>query len=113
MTLASLLRRARSYVARGWCQGANAKDGNSTSVPHDSANAVSWCVIGAERRASLDLLGTDRRFVDTGSCDACALLAAVAGCEDTAEWNDAPGRTQEEVLEAYDAAIAIAEGRVP
>jgi len=95
--------RAHELVAYGWCQGADARDQRDGPVPPWSEEARSWSLLGA-LVAAVDLpaepgavtLGPLRR--------ALAALAELIEEPLLASWNDAPGRTQEEVLRTLDAA---------
>ena len=48
-TTLELLRGARARVARGWCQGAMARDARGRSVACTSREAVAWCIAGGIR----------------------------------------------------------------
>lgn len=74
MTPADLLRAARTYLARGWCQGAPARDADGHPVLSSHPTAASWCLLGATARAAVDVgaLGSAAHF------EADARLAAVA-----------------------------------
>lgn len=77
-----LLIEGRERIEQGWCQYATRKDG-----------AV--CMVGAIYTT-----------VDNTYCDAVRRLQRVIDMVDIVVWNDAPGRTQDEVLDAFDKAIA-------
>lgn len=97
-----VLRRARPLIAAGWTQYAFAKDDVGATVNSSSPNAVCWCSLGAIN-ASIEM---------TGEYDAAKnVLSRVAG-ENIGVWNDAPGRTQAEVLALFDRAIAECESQV-
>ena len=100
MTAATVLREARKLVERGWTQGAAARTADGKSVGEDSPAATCWCSLGAMSKGSDD-------------CDVYAdakgfLLMAVAA-SNIAKWNDALGRTQAEVVNAFSKAIELAE----
>lgn len=96
-----VLEKARERIARGWCQ----------SKRHSDWGEV--CIIGAIETV---LLGEDHPNISPhydlaepyalalGFSGACNYLFA-------AKWNDAPGRTQAEVLARFDEAIARLAGR--
>lgn len=42
-----MLIRARSYMERGWCRNALARDANGNGVSPVSEQAVAWCASGA------------------------------------------------------------------
>lgn len=93
--VADNLREAKALIERGWCRGDYAKDANGCSVYEDNPSAICWCASGAinakagyvERRVFSQAIGT----------------TCIPG------WNDAPERTQAEVLAAFDKAIELAE----
>lgn len=100
MTTTEILRAARAKVEKGWCQGPPAKDGNGHATYSGSDRACKWCSVGAIWSV-LD--------ATTGE-QACAEVAIqnALGVTSLAFWNEKPGRTQAEVLEAFDKAIALA-----
>lgn len=89
-----ILEKARERIARGWCQRADQHDDNV-------------CLV----RAVSDVLGY-HRYDPYGGIFAPDVQRAIGALGlfsgDTGEpskWNDAPGRTQAEVLARFDAAI--------
>jgi hypothetical protein len=104
MDAVDVLMEARAYIEKGWCQGAAAKDEFGQSVEWEqrlNGIARSWCALGAiTDGAGLRLQSPELR-------DAEHLLQRVVGDGWIAVWNDSPGRTQEEVLEAFDRAIGL------
>jgi len=108
-----LLTEARARIARGWTQGANARDASGCVADDWSAAAVCWCAMGA-----LAVSGYPRRPSGGALSRAVAELAASLPVDTgrdaigigaramvLAGWNDAPLRTREDVLELYDRAI--------
>lgn len=85
--VADKLREARKLIERGWCQG-------EAQIGHQ------FCILGACGWASGD---SDLYF------DMREPLQKATGCEALSRWNDAPERTQAEVLAAFDKAIQLAE----
>lgn len=91
------LRAGRARVERGWCQGV---------LYHEGA----VCALGGISRA------TDPALMkyDTASFQAADLLtraldgSAGDGVWTVSVWNDAPERTQSDVLALYDRAIELA-----
>jgi hypothetical protein len=82
------LREARALIERGWCQ-------------HDMRNGDCVCIRGA-------LLFTFRRW--DLEMEADKLLKVATGFQGyLGDWNDAPERTQADVLAAFDKAIELAE----
>jgi hypothetical protein len=110
-TPADTLRAARALIAeKGWTQGSVAVDaaGKLTDAA-DLDRAACFCAWGAVIAVT--------RFHDNEECraierDACRLLARAIGKSSIGHiiiWNDEAGRTREEVLTAFDKAIALAE----
>jgi len=100
MTQKEMLLQARAKIEAGWCQYNEAKDENGSPVASFSAEAVSFCILGAAHGEALPPLRT-------------ALRARLGLPEwvrvSLADYNDAKGRTQAEVLSLFDEAIALAE----
>lgn len=94
-----LLRAAEILEPEGaWCQVATARTAHGKSVEALSRSAVSWCVNGALTKAA-------KRHVD--SRDAYFHLLDFLG-QGVATFNDAPERTQAEVVQALrDAAASL------
>jgi hypothetical protein len=94
--VADKLRKARALVARGWTQKAFARSKTGREVSEYGKSAVCWCAYAAIE-------------VVRGQADAANVLRKAANTEFIIGWNDAPERTQAEVLAAFDKAIALAE----
>ena len=96
--VADTLDRARALIEKGWTQGvmARGKSGRAVSVRGNSA--VCFCASGA-----IDRVAT----WDGYSVVAVALRAAIGGLNIPC-WNDAPERTQAEVVQAFKEAAALA-----
>ena len=100
------LRKARELLTP---EGAWTKEGWARNKQHwfvapESPNAVCWCARGALRKVSG---GYTREELD-----AEIVLQDTLGLTHTgsiADWNDAEERTQDDVLEAFTKAIALAE----
>ncbi len=95
---ASLLICARSFIERGWCQWAQARDanGNADVAPSDQ-RAVAWCPFGALVAAGMKLEG---RWSEHPAH--LRLEAAMDG--HITHFNDRQ-KTVEPVLAAFDRAI--------
>ena len=87
-----LLIDARALLAKGWMQG-DWHNGDVVRLP------TRWCSIGAIEWAG----------GGTAESSAKRALWRAVGTACISDWNDAPGRTQAEVLEAFDRAIALCE----
>jgi hypothetical protein len=108
MSVAATLAEARKLIAQGWTQGCY----------HDVDGGVNcYCLagaVGAAEAASVKLTKGRAKFVFYSRSKSIAALSAFlggmgsgAGAVDlVTEWNDTPGRTQEDVLGLIDRAIA-------
>ena len=103
MTAHEILIAAKAeLLTRGWHQGA-----------FQNAETGEVCALGALNRAAcgqpLMMLLTDEGV--RVHMRAWQLLESAIGCAEVHVWNDDPARTPEEVLAAFDRAIALAETR--
>lgn len=100
MSVKEDLVAARALVATGWTQGASALTVNGTETSPRASNAVCWCSVGAifggMQHASPD---------DEAQRFHLAKKALLPGGDPLSQWNDAPGRTQAEVIALFDRAI--------
>jgi hypothetical protein len=107
--IADLLRAARALLEPegAWCQGAYAltDDGHTTML--GAPNCVQRCAIAALHEA----YPLERPVRESAFDNAWFLLAEAMGVRvsEVEGWNDVPGRTQAEVLDAFERAIASAE----
>ena len=99
---AQILKNARALVARGWCQGHYAERENGETCDLVSGEAVRWCAEGAIHNATFGAKHWIWREVNDAFCKA-------SDTDHIPSFNDAPGRTQADVLAAFDRAIAAAE----
>lgn len=105
MTIVEQLTAARVLLTPdgAWTTGAFARDSSGLTISPHHDRARCWCISGALKRTS-------------GSSFAPyeGVAAAVRSVLPTGNWasefNDAPGRTQAEVLALLDTAIARATG---
>ena len=110
-----LLLAARERLAFGWTQGTTLQDleGAPTSDPSEAAR---FCVLGALAHASHALHSDVHTYhsamqrlcevIDPGATRAAPLVAIPV-------WNDAEGRTQDDVLAAFDAALSRSRAAAP
>ncbi len=108
---ATLLAEARELVLRGWCQGADAEDAQGAPVVAWDPVARRWSALGA----LVATAGGPSALVRGGPslerlAKAALALGLAADAEVLKDWNDAPDRTQADVLEAFDRAIDLAAG---
>lgn len=103
MNASMILESARALLAsKGmWTQGAFARNRKGLSTSPHGKKACSFCMVGAIDSVS---------YGERGNMAAIRLLRGVLPKGATiGVWNDAPGRTQGEVLSAFDRAIRKAE----
>ena len=106
-----ILTRAREILTPegAWIQNYPAMDSRGNSRDPEDRRASSWCLVGALERAAYDSSDSDPECTMLEcamlECATFALQAAL-GRDALAAWNDAPGRTREEVLHLLDRAIA-------
>ena len=104
----SILERAAERINRGWCQDSYAviEDGGRVSTGRVSSDprACQWCLMGA---IGEDVPDDDRR-VSLAKDWVRNALRTVVGEWGLLNWNDARGRTKEEVLAAIDGATTMA-----
>lgn len=121
MTPAELLRTAREIVAGGWSKTREAEAADFTLVGFDSPDAVKWCPAAAMMKTAADAgispLGEVVYWAAACFARAMAGVTTVPRGWDSgpelidsiAAWNRNLDRRLEEVLDAFDVAIAIAE----
>lgn len=97
--LVETLKEARALIAQGWTQGCAARDAEGNDVNSVDISAVSFCIYGACRRASVGRRKESYKLSTNALRD--------AGMINLSTWNDAPDRTQADVLALFDRAIAM------
>ena len=111
MTNLEVFTKPSDYIRHyGWTQGAAARSGGDPVAPQ-SPLAERFCLTGACARWSWDdgfgADDDDEYFtVEDELYDTIAHLLDVGHPTDLPKWNDAPGRTVEEVLAVLEAAEA-------
>lgn len=108
-TVTDTLRAARALIEKGWCQAALARDKTGATVEPGSERAVAYCMMGAIYAAThyTPLTAWERHETYMLAKQCRNRLFAANSIQDTlADWNDAPERTQAEVLALFDSAIA-------
>jgi hypothetical protein len=108
--VATKLREARALIERGWTQSCFARDAAGDRCYTHSDLAVSYCSVGAISHAcnpngALVSWETQRAAYDALEY----AVREISGDEEIEEFNDYEGRTQAEVLAAFDRAIELAE----
>lgn len=112
--LLELLRTARGKLAAGWTQGCFAKDATGAQVNPEASEATCWCAVGAVRASmgpAYRIAMIDGR-AHAELYEAIASVGAVDSGDAIVEFNDKAGRTQVEVLDLFDRAIAAVEARL-
>ena len=96
------LLKAAKLVRKGWCQYVCAADKNGDECDYTSRAAVKFCAVGAYQRAMRDKVPIElSRILE--SLDLTTTSASY--------WNDAKGRTAEEVAQKLEAAAnALTKG---
>jgi hypothetical protein len=98
----ALLLDAQELIARGWCQDVAAVSRNGRAVEPTSIHARGWSALGALTAAYRSYPAHDG---EARLAFAVARRALARGrALDT--WNDEPGRTREQVVAAFQAAVA-------
>lgn len=100
MTPTEILRAARAKVEAGWCQGPCAIDANGEAVGVNDVRACKWCMFGAIN-CFVDGYSTAERLLND--------VVVSMGHIGFINFNEAPDRTQQEVLAAFDRAIELSE----
>lgn len=101
---ADILRKAKALIdtPEKWTKGENAKDVHGNEVGILASEATCFCMEGALKRVGVGY--GERPWVLLG------IAATGKPRLGIWEWNDRRGRTHAEVMEAFDKAIALAEG---
>jgi len=97
MTPTEILIAAREKIEQGWTQKTYARSEDGDSVAYNSLDAVCWCPIGA-------IVAVNRSRAGDRAIEILAEAVEVTTSRLT-EWNDAPDRTQDEVIIAFGWAI--------
>ena len=97
MKTSEVLIKAKALLENvGWCQNVTAKFfGNDYAT-----TPIAYCAHGA-------IIYTEQSIA--GHLEALEILRSLTPERHTTRFNDAPGRTKEEILALYDAAIKVAE----
>lgn len=103
VTTVEVLRKARELVAAGWTQGHYALDADGKVTEDSSPTACKFCMAGA-------LFRVTNSQADEVWREARRALKAAIG-DTLVSFNDAPKRTQDEVVDAFDRAIAAEEAK--
>lgn len=92
MSPQDVLRQAADLIERtGWCQGVYARDARGVITDFISDAAVEFCALGAIFHCEPEGYAADVSAPEQ-------LLVNRIGTRTVGEWNDAPGRTKDEVI---------------
>lgn len=107
-TTRQILIGARELVARpgGWTQGVFARNRDGEKVCLSQKEAVCFCASGAISRAAQEQMGGSPEEGEN-SANALELLFLCIPGPSIPDWNDSPGRTQGEVVSAFDRIIGL------
>lgn len=107
-----LLARAAQRVREGWCQDVDAVDAAGASIDAWSEHAVAWSLPGAVV-AALDGPEGIPAFPLPALATAMSALALLIADHSLSGWNDAPARTQDDVVAILERArMVIRSGAV-
>jgi anti-sigma regulatory factor (Ser/Thr protein kinase) len=108
---AAVLARATRRIREGWCQHTEARDMAGTPVEPWSEQAAAWSLLGALVSA-LDGPVATPDVPLPALADAMSALATLVDDDSLSGWNDAPGRTQQDVIAVLERArMLIRAGR--
>lgn len=101
--MTSELGPAGKLIEQGWTQYVVARDKNGLHVDAHSDNAVCWCIYGAVHKVYINNgeKKPDNERPAISYYEACSRLKQALGSTELSVWNDASGRTKEEVLEVF------------
>lgn len=89
----AFLRETAVLIARGWCCGAEARDGSGSAVDASDPAATAWSLRGALAVVS------DRPDAEANALrDALWGISGVIPDSELDGWNDTAGRSQEDTL---------------
>lgn len=101
-----VIENAIQKIQQGWHKTVSYRDANGT--PCSRSEAASYCLFGALEAATLEIFET---YFDSPWSKVVNLInPRVGGCTRWATWNDAEGRTKEDVLRLLDGALQDAKG---
>lgn len=97
----SFLSQAHDRIALSWAQGTEARNTHGAAVDPWDADAASWSLLGALVAVYAEFEKSDSEGDALGAlARACVRLSDTIDGDSLADWNDAPGRTQADVLAA-------------
>ena len=106
MNTVDYLKAARAFIVRGWVQGPLAVDSTGLAVPPHSSNAVAWDMMGSIYAAGKEAGPHPQQHRE--AMEAIRMQIPPMPTMQLSTFNDASGRTKEEILDVFDKAIAMA-----
>ena len=102
-----ILKRARKRLASpdAWTKDWEARHFDGEPVSYDDPGASCWCAAGAIAKAAPSVKARHAAF------EVLAMALGFSVPIRIVKWNNAKCRTHDDVLAAFDRAIALAEGR--
>lgn len=101
-----ILQRIRAKVSKYWIKGSYARDVRGNSVASGADSACKWCLVGAvASECSEESIATRHALTH-------AINKIIGTGWSIEAWNDAKGRTKEEVLDVIDKVILAAQQEV-
>jgi hypothetical protein len=85
------------YIRRGWTQGTLAENADGVHVIATDSDACKWCLMGAIN-ASFGTVEKSQPALVAAQKAIAELTGKNIGNISLSQWNDEPGRTQEEVI---------------
>jgi hypothetical protein len=108
------LQKARERLTprEAWIKGEFARSKDRMPVNSASPLAVCWCSVGALNAARGDVIAEHGEMHSLGGDQKARHLLRSVTFRPIAQFNDSPYTTHEDVLGAFDKAIAMAKGTV-
>jgi anti-sigma regulatory factor (Ser/Thr protein kinase) len=106
---AAVLAGATRRIREGWCQHTDARDTAGTPVEPWSEQTAAWSLLGA-LVSTLDGPDGIPDVALPALADAMAALAELVDDDSLSGWNDAPGRTQQDVIAVLERARMLIRG---
>lgn len=102
MLVSEILDKAADLIEPegAWTRGTLARDNRGLDVAAEDANATCWCAAGALQHSIGGSWSDDGIGVYHAAREAVLLAVGLTDSDRLANWNDTPGRTQQEVVTA-------------
>lgn len=96
------LEEAKQLILGGWCQGTSARDSRGEVTSCFDKESVFFCLSGAMCKVTGGMIKRGSAWQSPGLFFGLHDLAREMGYKHAADFNDAPGRTVEEVAAFFD-----------